>query len=260
MTNNVDVEGSNRLPALAARIKAEHEACDTAMKRGLQHAVAAGRMLIEAKALLKHGQWLLWLRDHCQISERSAQRYMEVAPHATDDQDEAKSDNPADLTTDTAADAPETPKPLSDEWFSHLLDGPFTEDDTDSVRWVCTKLLHQVGAPPVVSMLLTDDDRHDLHLLRLCGFEELEQAGIALAPVATASGKQAIKIKADTVTDLRRTARVIEIVASWLLGGVLNEIERRYARSCTDEDYAREWNETHAAWMASLEAKLTAAH
>jgi hypothetical protein len=77
MTDIVDVEGSNRLPELAARIKAEHEACTAALKRGIEHAVAAGKLLIEAKAQLPHGQWLPWLREHCQIPERSARRYMQ---------------------------------------------------------------------------------------------------------------------------------------------------------------------------------------
>jgi hypothetical protein len=54
MTDIVDVEGSNRLPELAARIKAEHEACTEAERRGVQHAAAAGKLLIEAKADISH--------------------------------------------------------------------------------------------------------------------------------------------------------------------------------------------------------------
>ena len=34
---------------------------------------------IEAKGLLKHGQWLPWLAEHCSISDRSAQLYMRIA-------------------------------------------------------------------------------------------------------------------------------------------------------------------------------------
>ena len=74
-----DITTSNRLPERAARIRAEHEACGAALKRGLQHAAAAGNMLIEAKAQLKHGEWLPWLRNHCGIPERTARRYMEIA-------------------------------------------------------------------------------------------------------------------------------------------------------------------------------------
>jgi hypothetical protein len=75
-----EIDGSNSLADLAARIRIEHEACTTALKRGLQHAIAAGELLIEAKAKLnKHGRWLPWLRDHCVMPERTARLYMRLA-------------------------------------------------------------------------------------------------------------------------------------------------------------------------------------
>jgi hypothetical protein len=71
--------GDNSLPDLAARIKAEHEAAAESLRDSVRHAIAAGALLIEAKTKLQHGQWLPWLRDHCTISERTAQLYMRVA-------------------------------------------------------------------------------------------------------------------------------------------------------------------------------------
>lgn len=41
--------------------------------------VCIGLRLIEAKAMLSHGEWLPWLRENVQISESSAQSYMRVA-------------------------------------------------------------------------------------------------------------------------------------------------------------------------------------
>lgn len=38
-----------------------------------------GRRLMEAKAQLDHGQWLPWLRDRAEFSERTAQQFMQVA-------------------------------------------------------------------------------------------------------------------------------------------------------------------------------------
>ena len=69
-----DIGRSNSLTDLAARIKAEHEAGALHIKRGLEHAIARGRLPIEVKESpqLKHGQWLPWLRDHCGIPERTA--------------------------------------------------------------------------------------------------------------------------------------------------------------------------------------------
>ena len=41
--------------------------------------MAAGDALIEAKAKMPHGGWLPWLAEHCKLSERSAQLYMQIA-------------------------------------------------------------------------------------------------------------------------------------------------------------------------------------
>jgi protein gp37 len=42
-------------------------------------AIEAGRMLIVAKAMLRHGDWLPWLRVHVEISGRTASDYMRLA-------------------------------------------------------------------------------------------------------------------------------------------------------------------------------------
>jgi hypothetical protein len=75
----MDDDRSNYLTDLAHQIKAEHEAVGGAMKRGAEHAIKAGELLIEAKAQVQHGQWLPWLREHCKMSERTAQLYMRLA-------------------------------------------------------------------------------------------------------------------------------------------------------------------------------------
>jgi Protein of unknown function (DUF3102) len=70
---------SNSLTDLAARIRAEHEAVGVALKESVSHAIQAGEMLLEAKDKLNHGEWLPWLKDHCSLNERLAQRYMRIA-------------------------------------------------------------------------------------------------------------------------------------------------------------------------------------
>jgi hypothetical protein len=70
---------SNSLTDLAARIKTWHTAVAAALKDSVRHGIAAGELLLEAKAQLKHGEWLPWLRDHVEISERTAQLYMRLA-------------------------------------------------------------------------------------------------------------------------------------------------------------------------------------
>ena len=92
--------GSNSLPDLAARIRAEHEAAEASYRKGIEHALVAGELLAEAKAKVQHGQWLSWLQNNCGISERMAQRYMKL--HNERATLETKSDTVSDLTINEA--------------------------------------------------------------------------------------------------------------------------------------------------------------
>jgi Protein of unknown function (DUF3102) len=71
--------GDNRLAVLAADIRAAHAGVLDAAKTVAERAIDAGRALIEAKALAGHGNWLPWLQQHCGMSERTAQLYMQIA-------------------------------------------------------------------------------------------------------------------------------------------------------------------------------------
>ncbi|GMO40945.1 DUF3102 domain-containing protein [Bradyrhizobium sp. TM233] len=71
-------EPSNRLPVLANDIRRAHAGVREAAKVAASHAIAAGTALLEAKALLKHGEWLPWLKAHAGVSERTAQLYMKI--------------------------------------------------------------------------------------------------------------------------------------------------------------------------------------
>ena len=71
--------GDNRLAVLAAEIRDAHRGVEAAAVVRATHALDAGRALLEAKGLLKHGRWLPWLKDHCRLPERTAQLYMKLA-------------------------------------------------------------------------------------------------------------------------------------------------------------------------------------
>lgn len=45
----------------------------------LSHVIKCGQLLIEQKAKLEHGEWLPSLMQYCNLRERQARRYMEVA-------------------------------------------------------------------------------------------------------------------------------------------------------------------------------------
>jgi hypothetical protein len=102
------IEASNSLADLAARIKAEHEAVSDSVR----HAIAAGELLVETKHA--HGQWLLWLRDHCTIAERTAQLYMRCAKNRSVIEDQIRN-GVADLSLNEAAATPCLNKIIGEE-------------------------------------------------------------------------------------------------------------------------------------------------
>jgi hypothetical protein len=71
--------GGNRLAVLAAEIQEAHADTLKYLHRAAERALEAGKLLLEAKELLGHGQFLPWIKENCQLSERTAQRYMRIA-------------------------------------------------------------------------------------------------------------------------------------------------------------------------------------
>lgn len=64
------------LVSLAKQIKKERRAADAGW---VQHARAAGQLLIAAKKQLSHGEWEPYLRDQCDLGITTAQGYMRLA-------------------------------------------------------------------------------------------------------------------------------------------------------------------------------------
>ena len=63
---------------IATRINEEHSRAYVKARDALSHARAAGELLIEAKSLLKHGEWGNWLAENVSFSESTAQNYMRL--------------------------------------------------------------------------------------------------------------------------------------------------------------------------------------
>jgi hypothetical protein len=74
-----DIAGSNSLADLGARINEAHTRAMEHAGKAIQHGIACGEMLLEAKAKVPRGQWLPWLRNNITFGERSAQGYMRLA-------------------------------------------------------------------------------------------------------------------------------------------------------------------------------------
>ena len=67
------------LDSLATTVRTAHAAAGHAASNFLEHALTAGDALIAAQGKLDHGQWGDWLRCKCDLKERTAQRYMQLA-------------------------------------------------------------------------------------------------------------------------------------------------------------------------------------
>jgi hypothetical protein len=150
----------------------------------IEAAIRAGEALLEAKDLLnQHGAWLPWLRDNCQISERSAQRYMRLARNKDA---LTKNDSVADLTLNAAslllgnAKAKATDSPL---------DEPFTDEHFEDFELLVIKLLHVSDVPEVVKCLLYPQFMCGVPALALASFDDLKAAGAVLATYIHQPGK-----------------------------------------------------------------------
>lgn len=64
---------------LAEQINAAHNDCERAMNSGLQRGVDAGQLLLKAKRLCTHGEWMPWVTANCRFPLRTVQLYMRIA-------------------------------------------------------------------------------------------------------------------------------------------------------------------------------------
>ena len=71
-TNEVEITCTRDIEDITAEIL-------EAKRAGGEAILTIGRGLIEAKALLAHGEWLPWLPERVEFSERSAQNFMRLA-------------------------------------------------------------------------------------------------------------------------------------------------------------------------------------
>jgi hypothetical protein len=67
---------------LAREINVEHGHVETYKQNTIQHAIRCGELLLEMKRRVGHGNWLAWLGEHFEASERTARNYMEIAKSA----------------------------------------------------------------------------------------------------------------------------------------------------------------------------------
>lgn len=100
MNNEIALPQNNEiadLTSLAQRINEANQNALASSKKAILYAIECGEALINAKSLVKHGEWQSWLKNNCEVSERTAQNYMKLATEYPSIED-AKAQRVADLS------------------------------------------------------------------------------------------------------------------------------------------------------------------
>ena len=87
----------SNLDNLAKQIDAAHAAAQAALLTGVQKAIEAGQLLIQAKEEVPFGQWETWVKENTAVSPRTASAYLRIARHWTK-ADDTNRQRVADLT------------------------------------------------------------------------------------------------------------------------------------------------------------------
>ncbi len=104
---------SNEITTLASAINTEHRKAQECAQAAIDHAYEAGRLLVEAKATVPHGEWGAWLAANFEGSDRTARGYMRLANNW--EAIAAKRQSSADLSIDGALQLLAAPKDKPDE-------------------------------------------------------------------------------------------------------------------------------------------------
>lgn len=138
MANEIVLTGARDMGSPAPGARTMEEITAEAIRHQMEGAdaiIGLGNCLLEAKAQLQHGEWLSWLADNLNLSERSAQELMRIARNCS---------NPralADLGKKKVLSILTLP-PAERELF---LDGDYVPEGADkSVSDMTTRELQQV--------------------------------------------------------------------------------------------------------------------
>lgn len=240
------------------RLSADH--VGGAVKRGIEHAMAAGELLIEAKKQLdQHGKWMPWVTEHCAMSGRTARLYMRVARERA--VIEAQNGNAANLSLRDAialiAPAVERPDPAVDPlaWAEMQIEQPFTDWDfaepTDW-NWLQTKFTYCAGLPHAVRFALGTTRGYGLSTMAMCSGDEIMEALLMVTPYA----KQKVGFNLDISTAALNAHCCITVLAQMTYVILFDEIKYREKRS--DDRLDKKADENSTKLREAIEAKRVA--
>lgn len=147
------------LADLANQINEHEDSRRACQLKGLMHAIRIGQLLIEAKQVTPHGQFLNWMEDNLTVTPRMGQNYMKIAEDdQLRDDVECKYETVSHLTINQAvklAKVRKTCKQHAAKIISSFNDfqvrfqslyehcgevrKTFASDDSQFIRWVASK-------------------------------------------------------------------------------------------------------------------------
>jgi hypothetical protein len=130
---------------IASEINQHHAIATAKAGEAIQHAKEAGRLLLEVKAALPHGEFGKWLEQNITVSVRQAQRYIAVAEGKQVPMRElaSKSDTVSHLTESAESQIPEDLREwLSEPVFSPTVGYWYCTTTEDAAWWVVPSLEH----------------------------------------------------------------------------------------------------------------------
>ena len=268
-TDLADV-GQIDVATLGQRINDAHALAIQHAVNAIDYAREAGRLLTEAKANVKHGEWLQWMKDNVQLSERTAQGYMRLHNQLSNPENTQRV---ADLGIKGALQAlaipllhdnhPADPSGIQNvddyvAWHQEQMRRPFSEWDFDRPEGVSkhltAKIMLHAGFPPIAELLLGIGQEYDLPMLRLCPVDAICDALKKIAPLA----KEEVAVPTDVgnmpTLKAANGLRMIGITAKRIAGSLLCELKHR--DELDDETYEQECADVHKEFMTATSEAL----
>ena len=247
----MSVQTSNRLTDLSARIRQARARAKVASVESAEQSIEAGRLLIEAKAECKHGDWGPFL-EMAGVHERQARRLMQLARAGL------KADTVSEMGGVKAALKHLAEKREPDADFVGLaalrFDRPLCPSDLEMEgRRFQDKLMSLAGVPPLVIFCLSAAKNYNLHMSRLMVLEDVCWAFRRLRDVVNDECKIPVE-GALSVDEMLRLAVTVKMTAQRLLAEVSDELEYRF--EVDEAGYDRDFDEIYSRFIAKFEKQL----
>lgn len=80
-TKSIVIYDKNRLDTLAETVNREYTLAYDSAVQALEHAIACGEALIEARTLVPDGQWVKWVKENLNINTGTMHRFIRLATY-----------------------------------------------------------------------------------------------------------------------------------------------------------------------------------